>query len=83
MFQVQNYDQIGSAWLRKDCVNSRKEMFKRKRGITMCYSCRTDGHLARDCPKIDPTFVYCKAHGHIVEDCPKMIAKVEERDKLI
>jgi hypothetical protein len=52
--------------------------FKRKRGLTLCYSCRRPGHLAKECPGRGPIFLCCKATGHEVLDFPRMIAKVEK-----
>jgi hypothetical protein len=51
--------------------------FKRKRGLTLCYSCRKLGHLAKECPGRRPSCLCCKAMDHEVLDCPRMIAKVE------
>jgi hypothetical protein len=51
--------------------------FKRKRGLTLCYSCRRPGHLAKECPGRGPIFLCCKATDHEVLDFPRMIAKVE------
>jgi hypothetical protein len=69
--QVQHYDpseQYKRGW----------GTFKRKRGLTLCYSCRRLGHLAKECPGIGPICLCCKTVGHEVEDCPTMIAKVEK-----
>jgi hypothetical protein len=52
--------------------------FKRKRGLTLCYSCRRPGHLAKECPGRGPICLCCKAIGHEVLDFPRMIAKVEK-----
>jgi hypothetical protein len=52
--------------------------FKRKRGLTLCYSCRRPGHLAKECPGTGPICLCCKVVGHEVLDCPRMIAKVEK-----
>jgi hypothetical protein len=51
--------------------------FKRKRGLTLCYSCRKPGHLAKECPGGRPSCLCCKALDHEVLDCPRMIAKLE------
>jgi hypothetical protein len=51
--------------------------FKRKRGLTLCYSCRKPGHLAKECPGRRPSCLCCKAMDHEVLDFPRMIAKVE------
>jgi hypothetical protein len=54
------------------------ESFKRKRGLTLCYSCRKPGHLAKECPGRRPSYLCYKAMDHEVLDCPRMIAKLEE-----
>jgi hypothetical protein len=51
--------------------------FKRKRGLTLCYSCRKPGHLAKECPGGRPSCLCCKAMDHEVLDFPRMIAKLE------
>jgi hypothetical protein len=51
--------------------------FKRKRGLTLCYSCRKSRHVAKECPGGRPSFLCCKALDHEVLDCPRMIAKLE------
>jgi hypothetical protein len=51
--------------------------FKRKRGLTLHYSCRRPGHLSKECPGRRTSCVCCKAMDHEVSDCPRMIAKVE------
>jgi hypothetical protein len=51
--------------------------FKRKRGLTLCYSCRRSGHLAKEFPGRRPSCLYCKAMDHEVLDFPRMITKVE------
>jgi hypothetical protein len=51
--------------------------FKRKRGLTLCYSCRKLGHLAKGCPGRRPSCLCCKAMDHEVLDFPRMIAQLE------
>ena len=51
--------------------------FKRKRGLTLCYSCRRPGHLAKEFPGRKLSCVCCKSMDHEVLDFPRMIAKVE------
>jgi hypothetical protein len=51
--------------------------FKRKRGLTLCYSCRRPRHLAKECHGRGPICLCCKAIGHEVLDYPRMISKVE------
>jgi hypothetical protein len=36
------------------------ESFKRKRGLTLCYSCRKLGHLAKECPGRRPSCLFAK-----------------------
>jgi hypothetical protein len=72
--QVQHYDP--SAEYKKGWG-----LFKRKRGLTLCYNCRRLGHLAKECPGRGPICLCCKAIGHEVEYCPRMIAKVENINK--
>jgi hypothetical protein len=50
---------------------------KRKRGLTLCYSCRRSGHLAKECLGRSSIFLCCKATRHEVLDSRRMIAKVE------
>jgi hypothetical protein len=50
---------------------------KRKRGLTLCYSCRRLGHLAKDCPGRNPSCLCCKSMDHEVLDCPRMISRIE------
>jgi hypothetical protein len=52
--------------------------FKRKRGLTLWYSCRRPGHLAKECPGKSLICLCCKAICHEVLDFPRMIAKVEK-----
>jgi hypothetical protein len=51
--------------------------FKRKRELTLCYSCIRLGDLAKECHGIGPSCLCCKFVGHEVLDCPRIIAKVE------
>jgi hypothetical protein len=53
-------------------------MFKRKRGLTLCYNCRRPRHLSKECPGAGPICLCCKIVGHEVEDCLGLIAKVEQ-----
>ena len=52
--------------------------FKRKRGLTLCYSCTRPGHLSKKCPGRSPSCICCKAMDHEVLDCPRMIARLEK-----
>ena len=69
--QVHHYDP--SAQYRKGWGS-----FNRKRGLTLCYSCRRLGHIAKECPGTCPICLCCKTIGHEVLDCRRMIAKVEK-----
>jgi hypothetical protein len=51
--------------------------FKRKRGLTLRYSCRRPEHLAKECTGGIPSCLCCKSLDHEVSDCPRMIAKIE------
>jgi hypothetical protein len=52
--------------------------FKRKRGLTLSYSCRTSGHLAKECPGRISSCICCKSMDHEDLDCPRMIAQLEK-----
>jgi hypothetical protein len=52
--------------------------FKRKRGLTLCYSFIRPGHLAKEFPGRGPICLCCKFVGHEVLDFPRMISKVEK-----
>jgi hypothetical protein len=51
---------------------------KRKRGLTLCYSCKRPSPLAKECTGRNPSFLCCKAMDHEVLDCPRMIARLEK-----
>jgi hypothetical protein len=52
--------------------------FKRKRGLTIFYSCRRPGHIAKEFPGRVPIFLCRKTTRHEFLDFPRMIAKVEK-----
>jgi hypothetical protein len=52
--------------------------FKRKTGLTLCYSCRKPGHLAKECPGGRTNCFCCKAMDHEVLDFPRMIDRLEK-----
>jgi hypothetical protein len=54
------------------------ESFKRKRGLTLYYSCRKPGHLAKEFLGRRPSCLCCKSMDHEVLDFPRMIVKLEE-----
>ena len=54
------------------------ESFKRKIGLTLYYSFRKLGHLAKECLGRRPGCLCCKVMNHEVLDFPRMIAKLEE-----
>jgi hypothetical protein len=68
--QVSYYDP--SAQYKKDWG-----LFKRKRRLTLFYSCRRPRHISREFPGRGPICLCCKAIDHEVLDCPRMIAKVD------
>ena len=53
------------------------ESFKRKRGLTLCYSYRRPRHLAKEFPGRRPSCLCCQSMDHEVLDCVRMITKVE------
>jgi hypothetical protein len=52
--------------------------WKRKRGLTLCYSCRRPRHIAKEFPGRNPSCLYCKAMDHEVLDCTRMITRLEK-----
>jgi hypothetical protein len=56
--------------------------FRRKRGLTLCYSCRKPEHIAKECPGRRPSCLYCKVMDHEFLDFPRMIAKVERMNMI-
>jgi hypothetical protein len=52
--------------------------FKIKRGLTLYYSCRRSGHIAKECPGRGSSCLCCKSMDHEVLDFPRMISKVEK-----
>jgi hypothetical protein len=51
---------------------------KRKRGLTLCYSCRRPRHLAKEFPGRKPSCLCCNSMDHEVLDFPRMIARLEK-----
>jgi hypothetical protein len=56
--------------------------FQRRRGLTLCYSCRILGHLAKEFPSRGPSCLCCKSMDHEVLDFPRMISKVEKMNMI-
>jgi hypothetical protein len=50
---------------------------KRRRRLTLCYSCRIPGHIAKECHGRKPICICCKYLDHNVLDFPRMNAKLE------
>ena len=46
--------------------------------MTLCYSFRRPGHLAKECPDIGSSCLCCKDTDREVLDFPRMIASLEE-----
>jgi hypothetical protein len=72
--QVRHYDP--SAQYKKSWGS-----LKIKRGLTLCYSCIIPGHLAKEFPRRNPSFLYCKAMDNEVLDCPRMITRLEKLNR--
>jgi hypothetical protein len=53
------------------------ESFKKKRGLTLSYSCKRPGHPAKEFPGKGSSCICCKAMDHEVLDFPRMIVKLE------
>jgi hypothetical protein len=70
LLQVSYHDP--SAQYRRGCGS-----FKRRRGLTLCYSCRRPRHLDKECPGRKPSCLCCKDLDHEVLDFPRMISKVK------
>jgi hypothetical protein len=51
---------------------------KRKRGLTLCYSCRRPGQLSKECPRRNPSCIYFKSMDHEVLYFHRMIARLEK-----
>jgi hypothetical protein len=47
-------------------------------GVTLYYSCRRPGHIAKECLGRGSSCLCCKSMDHEVLDCPRMIARMEE-----
>jgi hypothetical protein len=69
--QVSYYDP--SVQNKKSCRGS----FKKKRGLTLCYSYKRPRHLAKEYPRRRPSCLCCKYMDHEVLDFPSMIAKLD------
>jgi hypothetical protein len=52
--------------------------FKRKRILTLFYSCRRLGHISKEFPGRGPSCLCSKTMDHEVLDFHRMIAKVEK-----
>ena len=51
--------------------------FKRKRGLTLCYSCRRPRHMVKEFPDRKLGCLCCKDMDHEVLDWTRMIAQLE------